>query len=60
VELHTTNSQRMVWETALVRLAHRELPPAATAFARVLEDEARALGFGVERYEQRAGNRYGD
>jgi DNA-binding transcriptional LysR family regulator len=60
VELHTTNSRHMIRETVLVRLAHRELSPAATAFARMLEEEARALGFGVERYEQSVGNRYGD
>lgn len=58
VELHTTNSRHMVRETMLVRLAQRDLPPAALAFARILEEDAHALGFGVERYSRIPGSNW--
>ncbi|CAN5526379.1 LysR family transcriptional regulator [soil metagenome] len=47
VRIETTDTGHLIRETALVALAHRELPPAAVAFAKVLQSEAARLGFEV-------------
>lgn len=48
VVLPTTDSTHFMRESALIKLAHRELPAAALAFAQLVKDEARRLGLAVE------------
>lgn len=48
VVLPTTDAMHLVRESALVKLAHRELPAAALAFVQLVTDEARRLGLAVE------------
>ncbi|MGH2551969.1 MAG: LysR family transcriptional regulator [Thermomicrobiales bacterium] len=48
VRIKTTDAGHLVRETALVALAHRELPSASIAFARMIKNEAQRAGFNVE------------
>lgn len=48
VVLPTTDAGQLTRESALVKLAHRDLPAAALAFAQLVIDEAHRLGLAVE------------